>query len=119
MTKEDIKKQAQQEEEDMGDDDEEEENDENDEDDEDNEEEENEEEDEDGEAPQTGVSDDVRRSRWFSDPMFQNLSLQPTASSDEDNDEDAIRSMKANKSRSLADRLQAYRTCISFSSFFR
>ena len=60
------------------------------------------------------MSDEVRRQRWFSDPMFASLnSSSKKEGSDDDDDDEAIQAMKnkrasVKRERPLAERLQAY-----------
>lgn len=69
------------------------------------------EEEEESEGEQNEVSEDVRTQRWFSDPMFADLSAPKV---DEDSDDELIKEMKNKKRASekrelpLAVRLQAY-----------
>lgn len=73
--------------------------------------EEEEEEEEESEGEQNEVSENVRTQRWFSDPMFADLSAPKI---DEDSDDELIKEMKNKKRASekrelpLAVRLQAY-----------
>lgn len=53
---------------------------------------------------QNDIPEEVRRQRWFSDPMFADLS----AAKEEESDEEAIQQMKKKQTLPLAVRLQAY-----------
>ena len=82
------------------------------EDEEEDEEESEEESDEEEEEEKEGVSDEVRRQRWFSDPMFASLNSS-SKKDDDDDDDDIIQAMKnkrasVKRERPLAERLQAY-----------
>lgn len=62
----------------------------------------------------SNVSDEVRRQRWFSDPMFAELQADESREAEDDDDEAAIQAMKEKQRKSmkrelpLEERLRAY-----------
>lgn len=82
--------------------------------DEESDEEGDEESDEDNTVNASNVSDEVRRQRWFSDPMFAELQADESREAEDDDDEAAIQAMKEKQRKSmkrelpLEERLRAY-----------
>lgn len=70
--------------------------------------------DEDNTVNASNVSDEVRRQRWFSDPMFAELQADESREAEDDDDEAAIQAMKEKQRKSmkrelpLEERLRAY-----------
>lgn len=70
--------------------------------------------DEDNTVSASNVSDEVRRQRWFSDPMFAELQADESREAEDDDDEAAIQAMKEKQRKSmkrelpLEERLRAY-----------
>lgn len=104
MSKEDMLRKAQEEEAEMEKEDSDDSND-------DSSQEENEEQSEESDEDRQEVPDEVRRQRWFSDPMFAELEAKE---SEEEDDAAAIQAMKERQRKStkrelpLEERLRAY-----------
>lgn len=104
MSKEDMLRKAQEEEAEMEKEDSDDSND-------DSSQEENEEQSEESDEDRQEVPDEVRRQRWFSDPMFTELEAKE---SEEEDDAAAIQAMKEKQRKStkrelpLEERLRAY-----------